>query len=170
MPSNLLVRSNDRYIVSLQMIFVRRIRLSRTSYTKTYHTTRLFTHSDYSHGVFSKRPNQPRVFPSHSIPSRPNQPINRAFPNTASKPAEINPEISQGTTSKHWLLHSVRVRVWVGWSTLGTTAKTPGNIHYQDSTTAPIKIRFVFCDPLCGADIFCLLVCRLPCNCLLGGL
>ena len=41
--------------------------------------------------VYYKKLNQPKVvgfFPSHSMPSRPNQPVNRVFPSTAYKPAE----------------------------------------------------------------------------------
>ena len=46
-------------------------------------------------------------------------------PSTASPFGRINLERSQATASKHRSPHSVRVRVRVGWSASGATAKIP---------------------------------------------
>ena len=46
-------------------------------------------------------------------------------PSTASPFGRINLERSQATASKHRLPHSVQVRVRVGWSASGATAKIP---------------------------------------------
>ena len=48
----------------------------------------------------------------------------RALKSTAPEHGESTESLHKPhTASKHWSLHNVRVRV--GWSALGTTAKTP---------------------------------------------